>query len=50
MTSNPLRTFIRHYVEMLLAMFAGMLVLGLPIALVLDPESATIRLLNRRSS
>jgi hypothetical protein len=40
------RTFIRHYVEMIVAMFAGMLVLGLPVALVLDPESETIRLLN----
>ena len=46
MTLNRHRTFIRHYVEMLLAMFAGMLVLGLPIALVLDPASETIRLLN----
>ena len=30
---------IRHYIEMVLAMLAGMLVLGLPIALVLDPQS-----------
>jgi hypothetical protein len=39
-------TFIRHYAEMILAMSAGMLVLGLPIALVLDPQSETIRLLD----
>ena len=28
--SSPTRRFIRHYVEMVIAMFAGMIVLGLP--------------------
>jgi len=42
----PITRFIRHYIEMVLAMLAGMLVLGLPVALVLDPQSETIRLLN----
>ena len=27
---SPIRTFIRHYAEMVAAMFAGMIVLGLP--------------------
>jgi hypothetical protein len=27
---NPVRTFIRHYAEMVAAMFAGMIVLGVP--------------------
>jgi len=29
-TKSPTATFIRHYVEMVVVMFAGMLVLGLP--------------------
>jgi flagellar biosynthetic protein FliP len=29
--SAPIRTFIRHYAEMVAAMFAGMIVLGLPL-------------------
>src|SRR5215218_8163974 len=30
LTKTPTATFIRHYVEMVVVMFAGMLVLGLP--------------------
>jgi hypothetical protein len=30
LTKSPAATFIRHYIEMVVVMFAGMLVLGLP--------------------
>ena len=30
LTKTPTATFIRHYIEMVVVMFAGMLVLGLP--------------------
>jgi hypothetical protein len=30
LTKSPTATFIRHYIEMVVVMFAGMLVLGLP--------------------
>jgi hypothetical protein len=30
LTKTPAATFIRHYIEMVVVMFAGMIVLGLP--------------------
>ena len=46
LSSSPTRRFIRHYAEMLLAMLAGMLVFGAPIALLLDIEAPALRLVN----
>jgi hypothetical protein len=43
---TPTRTFVRHYVEMVIAMFVGMGVLGAPAAVLLDIESDTLQLLN----
>ena len=40
------RSFIRHYVEMVIAMFVGMGVLGAPIAVLVEIESPALRLLN----
>src|SRR3954453_6202621 len=37
LTKTPTATFIRHYVEMVVVMFAGMLVLGLPDEAHLQP-------------
>ena len=44
--SRSTRTFARHYVEMLIAMFVGMGVLGAPLALLTDIEAPALRLLN----
>ena len=35
-TTSPTRTFVRHYVEMLLSMLIGMAVLGMPLAALLN--------------
>src|SRR3954465_8489143 len=35
-TTTPTRSFIRHYAEMVIAMLAGMVVLGAPAGLVID--------------
>src|SRR4051812_36710216 len=35
-TTTPTRSFLRHYVEMVIAMLAGMVVLGAPAGLVVD--------------
>ena len=40
------RHFIRHYAEMVLAMFAGMLVLGLPLAMALGAFGVSMSELN----
>jgi flagellar biosynthetic protein FliP len=44
--SPATRNFVRHYVEMVIAMFVGMGVLGAPAAVLLDVESETLRLFN----
>jgi hypothetical protein len=44
--SPATRSFLRHYVEMVLAMWIGMLVLGLPAALLLGVEHEALRLFN----
>ena len=43
--SSPTRTFVRHYVEMLVAMLLGMLVLGMPLAMLLG-DVTELELLN----
>ena len=42
---GPTGRFVMHYVEMLLAMFAGMLVLWMPLAALGRPEATEIELL-----
>jgi hypothetical protein len=37
------RRFVRHYLEMLLAMFVGMVALGAPFEAVVHPESASAK-------
>ena len=44
--SPATRRFTRHYVEMVIAMFVGMGVLGAPIAVLVEIESPALRLLN----
>ena len=40
-----MRSFVRHYVEMVIAMFAGMLVLGAPASLLLEDPPHAVALL-----
>ena len=42
---GPTGRFVMHYVEMLLAMFAGMLVLWMPLAALSRPEATELELL-----
>ena len=42
MSSRPTRNFIRHYVEMVLAMFAGMALLGVPAAAALSAAGTSV--------
>jgi flagellar biosynthetic protein FliP len=44
--STATRQFVRHYVEMLIAMFVGMGVLGAPLAVLVEIESPALKLLN----
>ena len=44
-TTTPVRSFLRHYGEMLLAMVAGMVVIGVPLGAVLGDDK-TLMLLN----
>ena len=50
LTKTPTATFIRHYIEMVVVMFAGMIVLGLPGEAALKAiGSGTSRASRRRS-
>ena len=40
LTTTVTATFIRHYIEMVVVMFAGMIVLGLPGEAALRPSAA----------
>ena len=42
---GPTGHFVRHYVEMLIAMFAGMLVLWMPLVALGRPEATEVELL-----